>query len=92
MEDTLTIAGRSLRQRRARTVFSALGIGVGIATVVAVFTLDHNTMLARGSSGGPWQAEIAVSPSQLADGVQRNVPFVQPVRGRPRTILPSIAS
>lgn len=39
------IARRSLLQRPARTVFSVLGIALGIATVVSVVTLDHNTMV-----------------------------------------------
>ena len=39
-----TLARRSLLQRPARTLFSILGIAVGVATVVGVFTLDHNTI------------------------------------------------
>jgi putative ABC transport system permease protein len=59
-----TIAGRSLLQRPGRTLFSVLGIAVGIATVVCIFTLDHNTIVARGRSSDPeWRAEIEVSPS-----------------------------
>ncbi len=38
------LARRNLRQRAGRTIFSVLGIAVGIATVVGVFTLDHNTV------------------------------------------------
>ncbi|MCP3915426.1 MAG: ABC transporter permease [bacterium] len=40
-----TIARRSLLQRPGRTLFSVLGIALGIATVVGVVTLDHNTIL-----------------------------------------------
>jgi len=40
-----TIARQSLLQRPARTLFSVLGIALGIATVVSVVTLDHNTMV-----------------------------------------------
>ncbi|MEZ6018221.1 MAG: FtsX-like permease family protein [Planctomycetota bacterium] len=40
-----TIARRSLLQRPGRTLFSILGIALGIATVVSVVTLDHNTMV-----------------------------------------------
>jgi putative ABC transport system permease protein len=59
-----TIARRSLLQRPARTLFSVLGIGVGIATVVTIFTLDHNTLVGRARSQDPdWRAEIEVSPS-----------------------------
>jgi putative ABC transport system permease protein len=40
-----TISRRSLLQRPGRTLFSILGIALGIATVVSVVTLDHNTMV-----------------------------------------------
>ncbi len=64
-----TIARRSLFQRPGRTLFSVLGIAVGIATVVGIFTLDHNTLRVRSHSSDPdWRAEIEVSPSGvLAD-------------------------
>ncbi len=56
---------RSLLQRPGRTLFSILGIAVGIATVVGIFTLDHNTLILRAHSDDPdWQAEIQVSPSE----------------------------
>jgi putative ABC transport system permease protein len=59
-----TIARRSLLQRLPRTLFSILGIAVGIATVVAIFALDHNTVVGRSLAADPsWQAEIEVSPS-----------------------------
>jgi len=41
----LTIASRSLKGRPGRTFFSALGIALGIATVVGVVTLDFNTIV-----------------------------------------------
>ena len=60
-----TLARRSLLQRPGRTLFSILGIAVGIATVVGIFTLDHNTLILRAHSDDPdWQAEIQVSPSE----------------------------
>jgi len=60
-----TIARRSLLQRPGRTLFSILGIAVGIATVVGIFTLDHNTLRVRSHSDDPdWRAEIEVSPSK----------------------------
>lgn len=62
-----TIAGRSLRQRPARTLFSILGIALGIATVVGVFTLDHNTVLGLSLPGSQdWRPALEVRP---ADGV-----------------------
>ena len=63
----ITIARRSLLQRPGRTLFSVAGIAVGIATVVGIFTLDHNSVLARSTApDAAWQAEIAISPSARA--------------------------
>ena len=54
-----TVARRSLLQRPGRTLFSILGVAVGIATVVAIFTLDHNTILSRTMPGNEeWRADI----------------------------------
>lgn len=39
------LARRSLTARPGRTVFSILGIALGIATVIGVFVLDHNTIV-----------------------------------------------
>lgn len=39
------IARRSLTARPGRTIFSLLGIALGITTVVGVFVLDHNTIV-----------------------------------------------
>jgi putative ABC transport system permease protein len=62
------LARRSLTRHPARTLFSVLGIALGIATVVAIFTLDHNTLLGRARSADPdWQAEIEVSPSAAVE-------------------------
>jgi putative ABC transport system permease protein len=59
-----TIAGQSLRQRPGRTLFSILGIAVGIATVVGVFTLDHNTVLGLSIKGASdWKPAIEVRPA-----------------------------
>jgi len=62
------LARRSLTRHPARTLLSVLGIALGIATVVAIFTLDHNTLLGRARSADPdWQAEIEVSPSAAVE-------------------------
>jgi putative ABC transport system permease protein len=63
------IAGRSLLQRRARTFFSALGVALGIAISVGVFTLDHNTVLGLSLPGlSDWKPELEVHPAPgLAD-------------------------
>jgi putative ABC transport system permease protein len=59
------IAGRSLRQRPARTLFSVLGVALGIAVSVGVFTLDHNTVLGLSLPGlNDWKPEIEVRPAQ----------------------------
>ncbi len=59
-----TIAGRSLVRRRARTLFSALGIALGIAISVGVFTLDHNTVLGLSLPGlSDWKPELEVRPA-----------------------------
>ncbi|MCB9916243.1 MAG: ABC transporter permease, partial [Planctomycetes bacterium] len=69
----LTLARRSLLQRPARTLFSVLGIAVGIATVVAVYTLDHNTIQGlkqryAGPDSAEWRPELEVSPApEVAD-------------------------
>ncbi len=60
----LTIARRSLLGRPGRTVFSILGVAVGIATVVAVFTVDHMSVLSRTRMLDPgWGADMEVRPS-----------------------------
>ncbi len=59
-----TIAGRSLRQRRSRTLFSVAGVALGVATVVGVFTLDHNTVLGLSLPGLiDWKPALEVRPS-----------------------------
>jgi putative ABC transport system permease protein len=59
------IAGRSLRQRPARTLFSVLGVALGIAVSVGVFTLDHNTVLGLSLPGlNDWKPELEVRPAQ----------------------------
>src|SRR5690349_21888189 len=58
------LARKNLTRKLARTSFSVLGIAVGIATVVGIFTLDHNTIVGRSKlADSGWQAEIEVSPS-----------------------------
>src|SRR5262245_2968027 len=58
------IASRSLLGRPGRTVFSVAGVAVGIATVVAVFTLDHVSVLSRTRLLDPtWGADLEVRPA-----------------------------
>ena len=59
-----TIAGRSLWKRKARTLFSSLGVALGIAISVGVFTLDHNTVLGLSLPGlSEWKPELEVHPA-----------------------------
>ncbi|MFT7668516.1 MAG: putative ABC transport system permease protein [Planctomycetota bacterium] len=64
----VTLARRSLLQRPARTLLSILGIAVGIATVVGVYTLDVNTVEGlktryAGDQDADWKPEFEVSPA-----------------------------
>ena len=60
-----TLCRRSLSQRPGRTLFSILGIAVGIATVVGVFTLDHNTIAGlRLPHDERWRPELEVRPAE----------------------------
>jgi putative ABC transport system permease protein len=55
-----TISRRSLLQHPGRTLFSIFGVAVGIATVVATFTLDHVTLLSRTWVDPSWRADLEV--------------------------------
>src|SRR5262245_22667140 len=69
MNLALTLAARSLTSHPGRAVFSILGVSVGIATAIAVFTLDHVTVLSRTRKLDPsFGADLEVRPSAtLAD-------------------------
>ncbi len=59
-----TIALQGLRRKPGRALFSILGIALGIAIVVGVFTLDHNTVLGLSmKGGGEWKPALEVRPS-----------------------------
>ncbi len=64
MKLILLLAWRHLVFRPGKTLLSALGIGLGIATVVAVLTVDHNTLLsqhARRSFTDP-ESDLLIQP------------------------------
>ena len=69
----LTLARRSLSTHPGRAIFSILGVAVGIATAVAVFTLDHVTVLSRTTRLDPgFGADLEVRPSsELEDPKSR---------------------
>ncbi len=68
-----TLAWRSLASRPARSFTAALGIGVGIATVLSVQVVDRNTILtqqrqAQGETLGRPDVEIEPIAARLPDG------------------------
>jgi len=59
-----TIAWGGLRRKPGRALFSILGIALGIAIVVGVFTLDHNTVLGlTAKKSGEWKPALEVRPA-----------------------------
>ncbi len=82
----ITLARRSLLQRPARSLFSILGIAVGIATVVAVYTLDTNTiegLKARYSNQDDqeWKPEFEVSPSPGLEDPHSKLSAIEGIAG-----------
>jgi len=85
----LTTARHSLWKRPGRTLFSVLGIAVGIGTVVGVFTLDHNTVagLRLRHAAPTWEPDLDVRamadmPDALGtlegtDGIARAAAYFQ---------------
>ncbi len=63
------IAWASLRRRPARTLFSVLGVALGIAVVVSVRVVDYTSIQhARPDRAGGWRADLEVRPSpRVAD-------------------------
>lgn len=60
-----TIAWGGLRRKPGRALFSILGIAMGIAIVVGVFTLDHNTVLGlTAKKTGEWKPALEVRPAE----------------------------
>ncbi len=68
----LLLASRQLFFRPARTVLSALGIAVGIATVVAVLVVDHNTLRSQ---------QVRRNPDDPGADL-----LIQPLDGRPASL------
>jgi len=66
---SLTVARGSLRRRPGRAAFSVLGVAMGIATVVAIFTVDYNTV--KHSQGArandAWRADLEVRAREGID-------------------------
>lgn len=57
MRALMMLAWRNLSVRPGKTVASVLGVAVGIATVVSVLTVDHNTLLTQQSLRAPTEPD-----------------------------------
>ena len=81
----LTLALRSLLRRKARTLFSILGVALGIATTVVVFVLDHNTILGLSARGGhEWTPGLELRPGQNVRDVAEELGATPGVAGYSR--------
>jgi putative ABC transport system permease protein len=63
----LLVARTSLLRRPARVLFSVLGVALGIAAVVSIFTVDHNTILhlqPQLATEGDFAADLVVRPAE----------------------------
>ncbi len=77
-----TLARRSLTTHPARACFSIAGVAVGIATAVAVFTLDHVSVLSRTVRLDPsWGADLEVRPSGELDDPKAQLLALEGVAG-----------
>jgi len=76
---TLLLAWRNLVGQPWRTLASVLGIALGIATVVAVLVIDHNTLLSHEARRAPEnpEADLLIQPdlrhAEDFDGVLRDL-------------------
>ena len=76
------IARRSLLGHPGRTLFSILGVAVGIATVVGVFTLDHVTVLSRTKQLMPdFGADMEVRPTNEEGDAREQLLAMEGVAG-----------
>lgn len=80
---SLTVARASLRRRPGRALFSVLGVAVGIATVVAIFTVDHNTVKysQRARPDDAWRADLEVQARAGVDNPSDRLAATPGVRG-----------
>lgn len=80
-----SFALRALLRRPARTVFSILGVALGIATTVVVFVLDHNTILGLSARGGhEWTPGIELRPAPGVGDVSGELSVTRGVAGYSR--------
>jgi len=84
----LLLAWRHLTHRKGATLLSALGIALGIATVVSVMTLDHNTLLSQQMFRAPSDpgSDLLIQPLDSSPGAHaalaqrlRDEPFLSGV-------------
>jgi len=77
-----TLARRSLTSHPGRALFSVLGVAVGIATAIAVFTLDHVTVLSRTKKLEPGSgADLEVRPSRELENPKSQLLALEGVAG-----------
>ncbi len=61
-----TVIHGSLRRRPGRTLFSIFGVAIGIAIVIAIYTVDFNTVQSAKASHtrnqDSWEADLEVQP------------------------------
>jgi putative ABC transport system permease protein len=78
----LKLARRSLGAHPGRALFSILGVAMGIATGVAVFTLDHVTVLSRTARLDPGSgADLEVRPRTDLDDPRAQLLALEGVAG-----------
>ncbi|MFT4539150.1 MAG: putative ABC transport system permease protein [Planctomycetota bacterium] len=77
----LTIARRSLLQRKGRTFFSILGIALGIATAVGVLTLDESTIrgITRVTPTGVPDLDVPAQPGGEGEEQIANIEGIESV-------------
>ena len=79
---TAILVRRSLLGRPGRTLFSVMGVAVGIATVVAIFTLDHITLLSRSvGRQTEWKADLEVRPGREVEDPRADLSGLDGVGG-----------
>ncbi|QDU66512.1 ABC transporter permease [Engelhardtia mirabilis] len=80
---SLTVARGSLRRRPGRAIFSVLGVAMGIATVVAIFTVDFNTIAhsQRPQGDAGWKADLEVQARAGVDDAGTRLATMPGVRG-----------
>ncbi|MGQ0553600.1 MAG: FtsX-like permease family protein [Planctomycetota bacterium] len=83
MRLVLLLAWRHLTHRPGATLLSALGIGLGIAAVVSVLVIDHNTLLSQEALRDPSEAESDLLIQPLVGGAESYPALSAELRSQP---------